>query len=118
MTIVWQVKFWRSGFLAARAVCRISQGLKTGTGFLLGNEIVATNDHFVKSKDEAKSSLFEFLFDDNNIRTPRNTKVFVADSDPFFGGVGFGHLLSWSSGGGADINSLGWSLLLRELMGE
>ncbi|MEP3255944.1 MAG: serine protease [Stappiaceae bacterium] len=107
-------EFLEIGILTARSVCRISQGLKTGTGFLVGNGIVVTNYHVIKTKDEAKSSLFEFLFDDNSIGTPRSTEMYAADTEQFFWADKALDICFLSLQGVTDIKTFGWLPLLRE----
>ncbi|WP_299047699.1 serine protease [uncultured Tateyamaria sp.] len=107
-------EFLEIGILTARSVCRISQGLKTGTGFLVGNGIVVTNYHVIKSKTEAASSLFEFLFDDNSIGTPRSTEMYAADTDHFFWADEALDICFLGLQGVTDISTFGWLPLLRE----
>lgn len=107
-------EFLEIGILTARSVCRISQGLKTGTGFLVGNGVVVTNHHVIKNEEEAKSSLFEFLFDDNSIGTPRSTETYVANTDHFFWADEDLDICFLGLQGVTDINIFGWLPLLRE----
>jgi len=76
-------EFLEIGILAARAVCRITRGAETATGFLVGEGVVLTNHHVIKDETEAASALFEFLYDDNTIGTPRNAERYVADPGRF-----------------------------------
>ncbi len=107
-------EFLEIGILTARAVCHISRGLETGTGFLVGNGIVVTNYHVIKDKAEAKTAMFEFLFDDNRIGTPRSTEVYVADTDHFFWADEALDICFLGLQGVTDINIFGWIPLLRE----
>lgn len=77
-------EFLEIGILASRAVCRITRGAETGTGFLVGNGVVLTNHHVIRSEGQAAGSLFEFLFDDNTIGTPRNSVEYVAEPERLF----------------------------------
>ena len=107
-------EFLEIGILTARAVCHISRGIKTGTRFLVGNGIVVTNHHVIKDKAEAKTAMFEFLFDDNRIGTPRSTEVYVADTDHFFWADEELDICFLRLQGVTDINIFGWIPLLRE----
>lgn len=80
-------EFLEIGIMAARAVCKITRGVETGTGFLVGEGIVLTNYHVISSSTQAESSIFEFLYDDNTIGTARNAVSYVADPDKFFYGM-------------------------------
>lgn len=107
-------EFLEIGILTARAVCRISRGLKTGSGFLVGNGVVVTNYHVIKDEAEAKTSLFEFLFDDNSIGTPRSTEMYAADTDRFFWADEALDICFLGLQGVTDISIFGWVPLLRE----
>lgn len=107
-------EFLEIGILTARSVCRIARGMKTGTGFLVGNSVVVTNHHVIKNPDEARISQFEFLFDDNSIGTPRSTESFVADTDHFFWADEDLDICFLGLRGMIDIETFGWLPLLRE----
>ncbi|MEX0276795.1 MAG: serine protease [Ruegeria sp.] len=107
-------EFLEIGILTARSVCRISQGLKTGTGFLVGNGVAVTNHHVIKNEVEAKNSLFEFLFDDNSIGTPRSTETYAADTEHFFWADEELDICFLGLQGVTDIKTFGWLPLLRE----
>ena len=77
-------EFLEIGLLAARSVCRITNGIETGTGFLVGACVVVTNAHVIKTEAQANNSVFEFLFDDNTIGTPRNSVPYTANPGKFF----------------------------------
>ena len=77
-------EFLEIGILTARAVCKISRGVTTGTGFLIGEGILMTNFHVIKTKKQAQESLFEFSYEDNTIGAPRIAAPYVGDPDKFF----------------------------------
>ncbi|WAP70901.1 trypsin-like serine peptidase [Jiella pelagia] len=77
-------EFLEIGLLAARSVCRITRGIETGTGFLVGAGVVVTNAHVLRNPGQARQATFDFLFDDNTIGTPQNTVVYAADPARFW----------------------------------
>lgn len=57
------IGFLRKGTEVARAVVRIVIGPKLGTGFVLKNNWLVTNNHVLASIEEAKTALVEFNYE-------------------------------------------------------
>lgn len=110
-------EFLEIGILAARAVCKITRGIETGTGFLVGEGVVVTNFHVIESADQAGNALFEFLFDDNTIGTPRNAVGYFADPERFFyadKGLDLCLVALSEAGQPKPLKTFGWLPLLRD----
>jgi len=110
-------EFLEIGILAARAVCKISRGVTTGTGFLVGEGVVLTNHHVIEEAGHAREALFEFLYDDNTIGTPRNSVAYVADTDRFFYSdedLDFCFVALRQTDGSPALGSFGWLPLLPD----
>lgn len=110
-------EFLEIGILAARAVTKITRGAETGTGFLVGEGVVVTNSHVIADAAQAGSALFEFLFDDNTIGTPRNSVAYVADPQRFFyanSDLDICFVALREVEGFPPLNTFGWLPLLRD----
>ncbi|MDA4848828.1 trypsin-like serine peptidase [Hoeflea poritis] len=110
-------EFLEIGILAARAVCKITRGAEVGTGFLVGEGVVITNHHVIASPEEAAGAVFEFLFDDNTIGTPRNAVAYVAEPERFFlsnENLDFCFVALREADGFPPLSSFGWLPLLRD----
>ena len=62
-------RFLRDGSVRAEAVCRITVPVSAtkvsrGTGFLIGNGLVMTNNHIIKTKEQGRKAFAEFAFED------------------------------------------------------
>lgn len=110
-------EFLEIGILASRSVCKITRGVETGTGFLVGEGVVVTNFHVISNAAQAGEALFEFLFDDNTIGTPRNAMAYVADPARFFHAdrdLDICFVALREMDGFAALKSFGWLPLLRD----
>lgn len=58
-------KWFRMGMEAGASVCMIELGSARGTGFLLPNGYMLTNNHVLKSADEASNAVAVFNFEEN-----------------------------------------------------
>lgn len=84
------LNYLRLGVRAARAVCRVEvrdgagRHLDFGTGFLVSPNLLLTNQHVLRSKDEAVRSLAEFDVEEDEDFRPRVRRTFRLDPAWFF----------------------------------
>lgn len=79
------VEFFELGLAAARCVGRvITGGRPNGTGFLVADGLMLTNEHVLRTENEARSSRLELDLEDNRIGEARQVQVFALDPDRFF----------------------------------
>lgn len=78
--------FLAKGAQAARAVCRIAfrEGPGEGTGFLISNRLLITNNHVIPSEKAAQSFFAEFDYELDLDRRPRPVTRFELDPAAFF----------------------------------
>ncbi len=78
------VEFFEAGIDAARGVGRIKTIFSFGTGFLVGNDLLITNNHVIDSAEFAFGSRLELDAEENRIGPPKQIQVFSLDPDRFF----------------------------------
>lgn len=112
------VNFLPRGSMAARAVCRlVVEGQPVGTGFLVAPGVVLTNNHVIKSAEDAREFVAEFDYEfdcDGQLRQPiarfnlEPGRMFVtSDSDAGFDFTFVG-VSAKSVDRRASIESFGW----------
>lgn len=85
------VSFLAEGADKASAVCRVVTGTSLGSGFLIADGILITNNHVIESRQVASDSIAEFHFEDGRdaIRVRiRPDRVFITDETLDFTIVG------------------------------
>lgn len=79
------VAFLEAGALRARSVGRILlDGAAEGTGFLIGENLMVTNNHVIATRDEAQRSLIQFSHEQDHFFEQRQPVPFKLDPDRFF----------------------------------
>jgi len=82
------INFLLKGLAASNAVGRITinsdEGGGFGTGFLIGENLVMTNNHVIASKNDAKRSYIEFNYQEDENEIPTNSTAFSLDPDKLF----------------------------------
>lgn len=78
------VEFFEQGLRAARAVGRIETPFSFGTGFLVGNDLMLTNNHVLDSGAIAEGSTLILDAEENRFGAPKQTQVFRFDPGRFF----------------------------------
>ncbi|WP_207431408.1 S8 family serine peptidase [Sabulibacter ruber] len=69
----------------ARAVCRILQrGNPVGTGFLVAEDILLTNQHVIEDAGAASNMLAEFNYELDSNQVPKDSACFRLNPDKFF----------------------------------
>lgn len=56
------------GLLAARSVCRVVSPVGTGTGFIIGDGVLMTNNHVIPDAESARETRLEFNFEQDAAR--------------------------------------------------
>lgn len=83
------INYFEKGLVVAAAVARINiidvEG-KTGfgTGFLIGSNILMTNNHVIGEKESAINSFAEFEYELDKNNKPKNSFIFAFDPDKLF----------------------------------
>ncbi len=109
------IEFLELGLLAARSVGRFTNGIDFGTGFHVGNQILITNNHVIKSRDIASDWQFELNAEDNKFGTAKNQYSYSLDPQRFFltnEEFDFTLVAVSNSEGSPPIETYGWHVLL------
>ena len=78
------VSFLEEGAKVSKSIGRISTSNSWGTGFLIGPNILMTNNHVLKNAQIAKNSFVEFNYELGVDNLPKTTESFVLDPDSIF----------------------------------
>ncbi|GHB36159.1 hypothetical protein GCM10007094_27240 [Pseudovibrio japonicus] len=80
------IEFFEYGLYAARSVGRIEhvEGLRFGTGFLVGHNLIMTNHHVLPNEHEARQHFFELGAEANRIGNQTPSKICSIEPDRFF----------------------------------
>jgi endonuclease G, mitochondrial len=83
------IGFFEKGISASRAVCRIVTNIGSGrrglgTGFLVTPSLLITNNHVLRSEDDAKRSVAEFNYQLTDSGVPLPVERFDLKPDVFF----------------------------------
>ncbi|KZL21793.1 hypothetical protein PsAD2_00214 [Pseudovibrio axinellae] len=80
------IEFFEYGLYAARSVGRLehSEGLKFGTGFLVGQGLMMTNHHVLQTPQDARSHFFELGAEANRIGNQTPSKICSIHPEKFF----------------------------------
>jgi len=106
------VSFLEEGYKKARTIGRISTKTSLGTGFLIAPNIIMTNNHVLKNRQEANGSFIEFNYELNVNGLPKNVESYPLDPDSLFITYpGLDFTIVAVSGKPGD--KLGWIPLLR-----
>jgi V8-like Glu-specific endopeptidase len=81
---ILSIEFLELGLLAAQSVGRFTNGVNFATGFHVGNQIIITNNHVIKSRDEAREWKFELNIEDNKIGSAKDQYTYSLDPEKFF----------------------------------
>lgn len=81
---ILSIEFFELGLLAGKSVGRFTNGIAFGTGFHVGNQILITNNHVIKSRDEASEWLFELNVEDNRWGEAKKQYIYSLDPKRFF----------------------------------
>ena len=77
-------EFFEFGLLAQRAVGRVNAPGSSGTGFMVGNGIMMTNHHVLRTPDDAASSTLDMDAEFNTVGPTRSRKQYNLIPDTFF----------------------------------
>lgn len=78
------IEFFEAGLIAARPVGRVRTPMSFGTGFLVGDNILLTNNHVLRTADIAEGSVLEMGAEENRFGPPQPIRSFAFDPDRFF----------------------------------
>lgn len=78
------VEFFERGIEAALSVGRIDAGLSTGTGFLVGPNILLTNHHVLGTPEEAQLARFDLDAEENRFGSVKRVETFCLCPDKFW----------------------------------
>jgi endonuclease G len=67
----------------AAAVCRVIVGPATGTGFLIGTDLLMTNNHVIPNEVAAATAIAEFNYQTNWAGVPQPVRRFTLDTSHF-----------------------------------
>jgi endonuclease G len=82
------IEFFEMGLLAARCVGRVvtrgTSGTRFGTGFLVAPGLMLTNQHVLRTAEDARASVLELDYEDNRIGEAKPVHTFSLLPDRFF----------------------------------
>jgi len=82
------IHFLDDGLLAAKCVVRIilptAEGTRLGTGFLIDNNMVVTNNHVLADKTEAAGATIQFDYEEIKPGHPKAVTTFTLNPDSVF----------------------------------
>jgi len=81
---ILSIEFLELGLLAAKSVGRFTNGVGFGTGFHVGNQLLITNNHVIKSQEEALEWQFELNVEDNKFGQPKGQHNYSLAPEKFF----------------------------------
>ena len=81
---ILSIEFLELGLLAAKSVGRFTNGVDFSTGFHVGNQILITNNHVIKSRDEAREWQFELNVEDNKFGPAKEQYSYSLVPEKFF----------------------------------
>jgi hypothetical protein len=79
LSIAWLSR----GLELAAPICRVLVGPATGTGFLIGGDLLMTNNHVIPSAEAAATAIAEFNFQKNWAGVPQPVRRFTLDPSHF-----------------------------------
>ena len=77
-------EFFEAGLRAATCVGKVEALINGGTGFLIGERLLMTNNHVIDSQETAEISKFILDYEDNFIGRAKATREFSFNPDRFF----------------------------------
>lgn len=81
---ILSTEFFEAGINAAMSVGKVDTGIKCGTGFLIGENLMLTNHHVIEDETIASDSRFILDFEDNFIGVAKMSEEFDLDPGTFF----------------------------------
>jgi len=78
------VSFLEEGAKKAQPIGKITAGPYLGTGFLIAPDIIMTNNHVIKSEQEAQNAFIEFNYELGVDAIPKNSESFTLKPDSIF----------------------------------
>jgi len=78
------VNYLELAIAVARAVCRVRIGSAAGSGFLVGPRVLMTNNHVIRSVEEARQVEVQLDYQENVSGDPLPVQAFRLDPDLFF----------------------------------
>lgn len=84
------INFLELGTKASKAVCKIrvkkngTDKIEVGTGFLIENDILVTNNHVISSISEAKNAEIIFNYEESPDGNPYEAETYYLNPDVFF----------------------------------
>jgi endonuclease G, mitochondrial len=114
---ILSIEFLELGLLAAKSVGRLINGIYTGTGFLVGDNILMTNNHIINSAEDAKQWQFDLNAEDNRFGPPQMQYSYTLDPDRFFltnKEFDFTLVAARNSSGQPPIQDFGWHALIED----
>lgn len=117
---ILSIEFLEAGQLAARPVGRITvmNGVRHGTGFLVGEGLLITNHHVLENQEIARNSVVEFNFEEQKFGEKNPVSEFLLEPERFWlTDEDFDFTLvavNAQSMAGVEIGAFGWHPLLGE----